>query len=161
MLPRADPYATHLPVLARVVTMSHGPVLELGAGWYSTPLLHWLCLPGGCVTLDGDALMLVALDWCATSWHHLRHVQDWDAAPEPDRPGWAVALVDHAPAERRKVELRRLRGNARYVVVHDSDEALYGLEPVAAQYRWRWEWRAMRPATAVLSDFADPAEMFG
>lgn len=34
-----DPYATHLPVLVREALQARGPILELGCGDYSTPVL--------------------------------------------------------------------------------------------------------------------------
>src|SRR3954454_11711777 len=35
--------STHFPVLIKLIQMTDGPVLELGSGLFSTPLLHWLC----------------------------------------------------------------------------------------------------------------------
>lgn len=34
---------THIPILAAVVAMTDGPVLELGTGLNSTPLLSEMC----------------------------------------------------------------------------------------------------------------------
>ena len=34
---------SHLPVLIKMVLMTDGPILELGTGFFSTPVLHWLC----------------------------------------------------------------------------------------------------------------------
>ena len=38
-----DCYSTHRPVLVKILAITDGPVLELGCGWGSTPLLHKLC----------------------------------------------------------------------------------------------------------------------
>src|SRR3954465_681875 len=35
--------STHFPLLIKLVQMTQGPILELGSGLFSTPLLHWLC----------------------------------------------------------------------------------------------------------------------
>jgi len=41
---RENPYATHQPVLWAIAkNISHGRILELGAGYGSTPLLHEIC----------------------------------------------------------------------------------------------------------------------
>jgi hypothetical protein len=34
--------ATHIPLLIRVFDISEGDVLEVGTGWFSTLVLHWL-----------------------------------------------------------------------------------------------------------------------
>ncbi len=40
-----DMYGTHMACLIAAVINTTGPVLELGSGHYSTPLLHVLCSP--------------------------------------------------------------------------------------------------------------------
>lgn len=40
MIASYDPWSTHLPALATAVHRFGGRVLEIGCGWYSTPLLH-------------------------------------------------------------------------------------------------------------------------
>ncbi len=34
-----NPFATHMPLLLACLRHTTGPVLELGSGWFSTPLL--------------------------------------------------------------------------------------------------------------------------
>lgn len=50
-------HSTHLAVLMEAVRRTAGPVLELGVGLYSTPVLHWLCYPTNrrLVSYDSDA----------------------------------------------------------------------------------------------------------
>ena len=36
-------YGTHLPLLMEFVLKTEGPILEQGAGMFSTPILHHLC----------------------------------------------------------------------------------------------------------------------
>ena len=47
---------SHLPILLRAMKATTGPVLELGAGIYSTPILHALCQIEGrkLVTYESD-----------------------------------------------------------------------------------------------------------
>lgn len=40
MIAPYDPWSTHVPALAAAVHRFGDHVLEIGAGWYSTPLLH-------------------------------------------------------------------------------------------------------------------------
>jgi len=55
--------------------------------------------------------------------------------------------------------VRRLRPQARFVVVHDTETdydtgADYKLEPVFAEFRYRNDYRFLRPYTTVVSDEA-------
>jgi len=34
---------SHIPVLIKILNISEGPVLELGTGLNSTPVIHWIC----------------------------------------------------------------------------------------------------------------------
>ena len=34
-----NPFATHMPLLLACLRRTSGPVLELGSGWFSTPLI--------------------------------------------------------------------------------------------------------------------------
>ena len=36
-------WTTHIPMLIKTVNDTRGPVLEIGSGFFSTPLLHWIC----------------------------------------------------------------------------------------------------------------------
>ena len=40
-------FATHAPLLAAMVARSTGPILEIGMGHYSTPLLHFMGMATG------------------------------------------------------------------------------------------------------------------
>ena len=40
-------WASHYPLLIKVMQITSGDVLELGMGMASTPLLHWLCFDTG------------------------------------------------------------------------------------------------------------------
>lgn len=156
-----DQYATHLPLLATCLAGTDGPVLELGGGWYSTPLIHALCPRRRVVTLEHDAAMAAWLaERFAGDSHVVRHVPDWDAAEEPDWNGWELAFIDHAPAERRKTELARLRGNADIIVIHDSDVGFYGLEPEMARFAHRVDYTLLWPHTTALSDLPKLKEIF-
>lgn len=156
-------YSSHLPVLMRAVTATTGPVLELGTGYYSTPVLHWLCA--------GTQRRLVSYEhhqkyaeWAQmfqAPWHEVAWIEEWDRAPI-DQP-WDVAFIDHGPSARRAVDLRRLAPYARFVVLHDTDgrlNKLYGYPEVYPCYRYNVQWtRGGRPYTNVLSNTVDPTSV--
>lgn len=147
-----DPYSTHVPVLAAAVAAARpGPVLELGAGSFSTPLLHAICQATGrrLLTLDGDSNWAARFTEFRSETHRVEVASDWDAAIPDDV--WAVVFVDHAPAGRRVHEIDRLREACELMVVHDTEDARYGYEEVFAKFAFRVDYTRLRPWTSLLS----------
>src|SRR4051812_1705868 len=67
--------STHFPLLIKAVQMSEGPVLELGSGLFSTPLLHWMCFEGKrqLLTVEGYKHYLEFADKFKAPWHEVRY----------------------------------------------------------------------------------------
>jgi len=155
-------YATHFVLLAGAVHLSRdmGPVLELGMGYYSTPLLHRLCgNDRHLVSADTNADWYGRFAGFASPSHELHLVKSWPSWQVIESRHWAVAFVDCQPGEGRAEVVRRLRPQARFVVVHDTETdydtgADYKLEPVFAEFRYRNDYRFLRPYTTVVSDEA-------
>lgn len=148
-------WGTHLPVLAAMVAIARpGPVLELGAGHYSTPLLHAMCRALGTrlVTIDSDPRWLRKFRSLATLGHRICDRSAYAFADED----WSVALVDNAMGERAG-DIIALANRAELVVVHDSNfPELYGYEEAFAKFKYRADYRRMHPHTTVLSNFTQP-----
>lgn len=135
-----------------------GHVLELGSGLFSTPLLHYMCAAQKrqLVTCEEDAKWLEKFRKYECSWHSLLHVPNWDKFERIDIERWSIVFVDHSPAERRGIELHRLRNNSAYLVVHDTNtEWLEGhnLTGVLESFAYRKDFDTM-PVTSIVSDFA-------
>ena len=135
-----------------------GPVLEMGAGIHSTQFLHWMCLDQGreLWTFDNDPAYFNIAQLCETRWHHLVLVDDWDDA-EIERP-WALAFVDHKPAERRRVDIARLAEHADVILYHDSqgrDKRHYHYETIAPLFQYRQGYGRAMPQTTAVSNFVD------
>jgi len=134
-----DPYGTHLAVLLAAVAATDGPVLECGAGHYSTALLHALCAPRRrrLFTLEAKADWLAQFAPLACDWHRLEACS-WLAFPWADL-AVDVALVDQ-DAHRAHV-LRALRGRARLVVTHDTEACCSGYGDAFEVYDWTWTYQ--------------------
>jgi len=125
-LAASQEYATHLPVLYAAVMETTGPVIEFGAGWFSTPLLHEL------VSGNGRTLISVERDdaWRAqfVQYADAEHLFLPDGGSiESDDLHWvaerfgpfSVALIDSTPYLQRAADLRAMLGKAEIVICHD------------------------------------------
>lgn len=146
------------PILIKIMQMTRGDVLELGMGNFSTPLLHNLCLDMGrnLVSYENDKKYYDMHVHFHKPHHKLHFVEDWDKIDLNQE--WSVAFVDHSPAKRRRVEIRRLVNNAEYVLVHDTqpeDDKFYRQSAMFELYKYRYDYTKIKPHTTVLSNFHD------
>ena len=150
-------YSTHIPTLIKTVQMTKGPVLEIGSGIFSTPLLHWLCAESRrkLITYDGDREYFEMVRQFKSSNHSIRFVEDWDKVDFnafPDRY-FSVALID-SESDRRAKEAIRLKNKVDYLILHDTnDTKSYGYERVWPEFKYIYHWEFCKPWTSVVSNF--------
>lgn len=153
------PYQTHRPVLREaVLRVPDGIILELGAGDGSTPGLHEISKAGRIViTVEHDSAWFERFAHLRSDTHHLVRVASWSELEVPVLRAltYGVAFVDHAPAERRVVDIAWLAQCARAVVVHDTECAIYGYEKIYDLFRYKTTYKVHSPWTSVLSNFVD------
>lgn len=122
---RTNAYATHQPVLIAVVKrlLHDRPVLELGCGSGSTPLLHELC----CKTRS-----LVSVDnlqtWAepfleSASPNHKFLTMGFDEILVADLgfTDWGLVFIDQGDWHSRGQCITHFKDSADFIVVHDSD----------------------------------------
>lgn len=172
------PYGTHFPALATVVAHTTGPILEMGCGDYSTPLLHALCSPTQRLLVSAEsnkAWLSVFMD-LQRSWHTFVYVpayekedsrnngwfsvdQDvWDLVGNDVQ--WSVVFVDHSPCNRRVIDIQRLRKNTDIFVIHDTEDKDYHYELVINTFKYKYVYENYLPLTAIVSDTIDVAQFF-
>lgn len=149
-------YGSHLPVLMKLVEMTNGPILELGIGLYSTPYLHYACLPTKrkLVSYEAEESWWRQFKDCRTDFHQVNLIEDWDKLELSGN--WDVVFVDHGPDERRKDEALKVKDNAKYVILHDSDpenDYLYQYSEIYPHFKYRYDYAGAKPNTTVLSNF--------
>ncbi len=157
-----DCYATHMPIVAAIACKTKGPILEMGCGDYSTYLLHEMCRlkKRRLVSTDEKSDWLNKFRPLANDYHEFHFVKDWASFTLIDGIRWSMVLVDHAPGERRKVDILRLADDADFLIVHDSEEAGYQYETVLPNFKHRYDYKAMRPWTTVVSNFQVRVDTF-
>lgn len=149
---------SHLPILIKLVLMTDGPILELGTGFYSTPVLHWLCAEKKrkIVSYESqEAFVEVAKNYL-TDFHEIHLVDDWSKINISQH--WSIVLIDHWPSSQRKVEMARVANNADYVIVHDSEpdnDKDYRYSEVVPLYKYRYDYDKLYPNTSIFSNFKD------
>jgi len=159
----ASGYATHMAALITAVVNTNGPVLELGCGDFSTPLLHAICGVSGRYLLSAESNLQWMSLFCdlVTEKHDfllVKDVDDWNNIGQ-DRH-WSVVFVDHAPGKRRVVDIRRLRNNAEIFVIHDTEDSYYGYEPLLSSFKYKHVYKRYSITTTVVSDSIDVAKLF-
>ncbi len=133
-----DQYSTHVPVVAAVMLMAPaGDVLELGAGGYSTPILHAMCKLQcrGLVTIESNAEWLGKLLPYESTTHYMIHAKDPANHTAIVSRRWAVAFVDNGQYERKPC-MDLLVDRCDIMIVHDTEPAqakLYNYEPFLSQ----------------------------
>lgn len=161
---RSRNYSSHMPVLFDLLHKTDGPVLELGAGRYSTPLIHWACAPSQrfVLTLESDPKFFEYASQFADTWHKVVLVEDWDQYPlESPNGRWGLAFVDHA-GSRRAAETKRLAPLADIVVCHDTcgrDDRKYHYSEAWPLYKYRHQFQLVRPRTSVVSNTVDVRQL--
>ncbi len=146
---------SHLPVLMALVRMTDGPILELGCGVFSTPFLHWACLPfkRQLVTYENVPQYYDLANHAKADFHEVHCITDWDAVDLS--PAWGIAFVDNDPEPERYKLVARL-AHAEYVVVHDTERKRNGFEPIFEQFTYRYKYSSSgAPHTSVLSNTHD------
>jgi len=150
--------ATHQCALIMAVLNTTGPVLELGCGYGSTPILHALC--------EGQKRMLVSIEsnneWyerfspMGSCFHLFVFAQHWDGCDvTAGRNDWAVALVDFAPGWDRPKAIEKLAGRVEYIIVHDTEpeaEHTYKYDTVRGLFTYHTRFTYSKPHTEVLSN---------
>ncbi len=128
---------------------STGKIIEMGAGLGSTELLRAYALASGreFETYETDA------EWAAKTG--ATHILDWDVVSV----SCGLLFVDHAPGERRKVDLARAASLATVVVAHDTEPAAdhgYGMRDVIkAKYLYAYDFNIQGAWATVMSNFVD------
>jgi len=157
-----NPFATHIPVLLACLRRTTGPVLELGSGWFSTPLVAAFATDRLVRTIETNPEWYDRISRVCTYQPITRHrhqivfVPDYNDAPIEDHQ-WSVVLLDHEPPPRRGVDALRLRDRCQLMIGHDSEHPDYGYGPVFDTFKYRFTLSSVFPWTTVVSD-TDPLD---
>ena len=142
-------YGTHIVPLMACVVESSGPVLELGCGQWSTPLLRTYCLAAKREFVSVECKR----EWADKIGQALGmsiEFPDLDALAMRE---WSVVLVDHDPWYSRVADALRF-ASAEFVLIHDSNmpEIAELLSESLPKWKFHHEYTAANPNTMILSN---------
>ena len=155
---RLNPYATHLPLLLSAVARTTGPILELGTGLSSTFILHEICkvMDRRLVSLESDKDWYKKFTQLKSNTHELYLIDKYEDCQLIDEE-WDVVLIDHAPAGRRKEDLKRVK-NAQYIILHDTEprsEIHYHLDEPMNKFKYRFDFNKYDLWATIVSNHHD------
>jgi hypothetical protein len=145
-------WTSHMPSLIKLVQNTEGPILELGSGPYSTPILHWLCSVTGrrLITYENVESYYKFARQFQTKYHSIRFIKSWDEVPVKK---YSIVMIDHEPSERRVVDIERFK-DSDYLIVHDTEdkmEYLYGFSKIYHLFKNRHDFTSGN-RTSILSN---------
>ena len=159
-------FGSHLPMLMKCFEFSDGPILEMGIGEFSTPILNMLCAmrqKRHILSLENDR------EWFEeyrkkyeSDFHKFRFVENW-ADEDIESIFWSVALIDHRPKNRRRKDILRLKERAYLLVLHDSqpdsEQRHYKYDEIYPHFKYRYDFKDCLPHTTVVSNYSDLKEI--
>lgn len=143
-----------MPMVIKAVQMTDGSVMELGAGLFSTPLLHWLCAESRrkLVSYEDVEEYYKFSKTFQSKNHSIRLVTNWGDIKVQGH--WSVILIDHI-TKRRAIDAIRWKDNADYIILHDSEGDVYNYDGVYPYFKYVYHWKFLKPWTTVVSNFKD------
>ena len=164
-------WGTHQTPLIAAIVHTSGPILELGCGDFSTPLLHAVCSVNQRTLLSADAdkkWLRLFLD-LETPWHKFIYVPVFENPNNPqarewDQVGkdvhWSIVFIDHSPGSRRATDIQRLRTHTDIFVVHDTEKPYKNYKPVLANFKYKFVYKRYKKQTTLVSDTINVTTLF-
>lgn len=156
-------WGSHFPPLMACLAATKGPVLEVGMGNFSTPVLHSYCLayPYHPVTSYRDLVSVEEnSDWfhqfsdLMGHRHRILHSEYGVLEKLSRQTFWSVVFIDEWPEERRAGDALLFKDSAEYIVIHDvqSEGVMGNLRPLLHNWKYQKTYTRYLPATIVLSN---------
>ena len=150
-------YCSHWKILLASVLYTDGPVLELGAGWGSTPLLHLGCEGRRLLTVESHKKWIRQFGALTTDSHQFSLVTDFMTDLDIYKESWGLVFVDQAPDEARQFSILKLRATTQVFVLHDSNQTNHQQFLLEANFKYRYDYTKQTPHTSVFSDMVNVA----
>jgi hypothetical protein len=146
-------WSNHRVLNLLALSITSGDVLELGMGDSSTPYFAKYCTKHGRKLFSYDSNK----DWVSKYKHlesdlvKINHMENWDNLPVEYH---SVIFIDHAPGERRVVDIERFKDHCDFMVIHDSEPAATGymLYKIWPMFKYRMNYVTPGAWTTIVSN---------
>lgn len=154
--------STHMLTIMKCLEQTKGDVCEVGAGFYSTALMHWLCQKMGrkLFTYESDPGYYHYAWKFRTTSHRVRKTEDYSDIDF--KRHWSVVFIDHTADRGNNPHTRGDDAlkfeNADLIIMHDTEpwnEGQYGYPKVWPHFKYRYDWKEGAPWTSVVSNTID------
>lgn len=147
----------HRHLLWLALEATTGDVVEMGMGQGSTPFLHQYCKDAGRKLFSYDNNLEWSSNFESYAWtgHSITHLVDWDTV-SVKHPTPSVVLIDHAPGERRKIDIPLFADKAKIIVCHDTEPAAdhgYQMRAELAKFKYIKEHQSPGAWASMVSNF--------
>lgn len=149
--------ATHIPWLAKAIDMYGQRVLEVGAGWYSTPLIYAVCPKEWCLTLETTAQWVNAMKpFAGDRILHTPNIVEGakvhllaNLVANP----WNVVFIDCYLGEDRVAIAKLFLDMPCCIVGHDTEQAYW--KPILDTAKFQRHFDLLTPRTSYFSNVLD------
>lgn len=141
--------SNHRILLWEALKLTTGRVVEFGSGYGSTPYLKEYCYCNSRLFLSYDSNQ----EWCGKTGSTF--IGDWDKLQINECD---VLFLDHAPGERRKIDLLKYNNIAKIIVIHDSEPTGggdYRVREHFNEFKYKVELKTNGAWATMLSNFVD------
>lgn len=160
-----DLVSTHQRLLIGACLRTTGPILELGCGWYSTPLLHEFAMVQGrdLWTIDNQEPWLGQFHSLRCDRHRIIEIGWWWdlLSIEGIPPKFGLVFVDNGQPAEREYLVRLLADRTAVFVLHDTEEmTAYGYQRILPMFRYQFTDKSQPAFTSVVSNWEDVSTWF-
>lgn len=159
-----DQVATHQRLLVAAALRTKGPMLELGVGWYSTPILHEIANAQKRMlyTYDNNNDWLRHFKPLQSQYHKLVLTGWWgDAYKVLATREFGIAFIDHGQPIEREYAIRNLLRCVDVFVMHDTEEGFaYGYDRTLPMFKYQYTDKCQQAHTTIASNSVDVSHWF-
>jgi hypothetical protein len=154
-------YISHMPILSRILMKYPGNILEFGTGFGRSFLICSICKDYKVLSFESNEEWFQQMQkiglWGLNDKHSLFYINrdNWDDAYNyiDKNIKWNISFIEHAPGERRIVDIKKLKDLCEIIIFHDSEASCYGYESITKHFKYSYTYRDLPTWTTIVSNF--------
>lgn len=146
-------YDSHRPLLWAALEATDGIVNEFGCGYGSTPFLYEYCMEENRPFKSFENNK----EWAdkLIGEYPIVRVENWDDVELFDVD---LLFIDHAPGERRRIDIGKFANRAKIIVAHDTEPAAdhgYKMRAELKKFKYMIDYETDGAWASAVSNFID------